>query len=357
MVDSLFQGFGSGVGGTHNAVLSSTDYLSTAMRTLGNIEDGFCECGPACSAAAGCRRARIAHRAAIACRGTRAAPALACLARPACPLLPAHPCRSRPAPWNEHLRARADIAPAFLDKMSIHIAKNFLDLPKIKVPLILGIWGGKGQGKTFQVRAAPGWAGSRAGRGPGLVRPAAALMGRAAPPSQAAPAPGARAPVAPRRPHPPPPCSATWPTRSWASRPSSCPPVSWRAATPASPPSSSASATGAARWGGGRAGGAGQARAARCVLGSQRAACTPACSACCACLSHRVSSPLFPPVTQRGLRHHQEGQGGRSSQFHHVFQSLGVSFRRCPRHSRPLRFLSSGGAQSCPAVVRPPVPI
>ena len=26
-----------------------------------------------------------------------------------------------------------------------------MDLPKIKVPLILGIWGGKGQGKTFQV--------------------------------------------------------------------------------------------------------------------------------------------------------------------------------------------------------------
>ena len=44
------------------------------------------------------------------------------------------------------------IAPAFLDKLSIHVAKNFLDLPKIKVPLILGIWGGKGQGKTFQVR-------------------------------------------------------------------------------------------------------------------------------------------------------------------------------------------------------------
>ena len=41
MVDSLFQGFGAGVGGTHNAVLSSTDYLSTAMRSLGNIEDGF----------------------------------------------------------------------------------------------------------------------------------------------------------------------------------------------------------------------------------------------------------------------------------------------------------------------------
>jgi hypothetical protein len=42
------------------------------------------------------------------------------------------------------------ISPAFLDKLTIHIAKNFMDLPKIKVPLILGIWGGKGQGKTFQ---------------------------------------------------------------------------------------------------------------------------------------------------------------------------------------------------------------
>lgn len=30
------------------------------------------------------------------------------------------------------------ISPAFLDKLSIHVAKNFLDLPKIKVPLILG---------------------------------------------------------------------------------------------------------------------------------------------------------------------------------------------------------------------------
>lgn len=31
-----------------------------------------------------------------------------------------------------------------------------MDLPKIKVPLILGIWGGKGQGKTFQVRLLTG---------------------------------------------------------------------------------------------------------------------------------------------------------------------------------------------------------
>jgi len=42
------------------------------------------------------------------------------------------------------------IAPEFFDKLTVHVVKNFLELPKIKVPLILGIWGGKGQGKTFQ---------------------------------------------------------------------------------------------------------------------------------------------------------------------------------------------------------------
>lgn len=68
MVDSLFQG-GGGMGGTHNAIMSSTDYLSTAARNFNNIEDGFY------------------------------------------------------------------ISPAFLDKMSIHVAKNFMDLPKIKVGL------------------------------------------------------------------------------------------------------------------------------------------------------------------------------------------------------------------------------
>lgn len=87
MVDSLYQG-AQGMDGTHNSILTSTDYLSNAARTLNNIEDGFY------------------------------------------------------------------ISPAFLDKLSIHVAKNFLDLPKIKVPLILGIWGGKGQGKTFQCNLA-----------------------------------------------------------------------------------------------------------------------------------------------------------------------------------------------------------
>ncbi|KAF3788182.1 Ribulose bisphosphate carboxylase/oxygenase activase 1 [Nymphaea thermarum] len=42
------------------------------------------------------------------------------------------------------------IAPAFMDKLIVHITKNFINLPSIKVPLILGIWGGKGQGKSFQ---------------------------------------------------------------------------------------------------------------------------------------------------------------------------------------------------------------
>eukprot|EP00195_Chlamydomonas_chlamydogama_P006160 CAMPEP_0202890648 /NCGR_PEP_ID=MMETSP1392-20130828/986_1 /ASSEMBLY_ACC=CAM_ASM_000868 /TAXON_ID=225041 /ORGANISM="Chlamydomonas chlamydogama, Strain SAG 11-48b" /LENGTH=420 /DNA_ID=CAMNT_0049574263 /DNA_START=36 /DNA_END=1298 /DNA_ORIENTATION=- len=83
MVDSLFQG-GFGAGGTHNAIMSSADYVSQGRRSFDNMEDGFY------------------------------------------------------------------IAPAFLDKITIHVAKNFMDLPKIKVPLILGIWGGKGQGKTFQ---------------------------------------------------------------------------------------------------------------------------------------------------------------------------------------------------------------
>ena len=78
MVDELFQGWG-GMGGTANAILSSSDYMSQAQRDLNNIEDGFY------------------------------------------------------------------ISPSFLDKLSIHIAKNFMNLPKIKVPLILGIWGGKGQ--------------------------------------------------------------------------------------------------------------------------------------------------------------------------------------------------------------------
>jgi ribulose bisphosphate carboxylase small subunit len=46
------------------------------------------------------------------------------------------------------------IAPRFLDKISIHITKNYLDLPGVKVPLILGIHGRKGEGKSFQCELA-----------------------------------------------------------------------------------------------------------------------------------------------------------------------------------------------------------
>lgn len=42
------------------------------------------------------------------------------------------------------------ISPRFLDKLSVHITKNYLNLPGVKVPLILGIHGRKGEGKTFQ---------------------------------------------------------------------------------------------------------------------------------------------------------------------------------------------------------------
>lgn len=41
------------------------------------------------------------------------------------------------------------ISPPFLDKLAVHITKNYLDLPGVKVPLILGIHGRKGEGKTF----------------------------------------------------------------------------------------------------------------------------------------------------------------------------------------------------------------
>ncbi len=42
------------------------------------------------------------------------------------------------------------ISPRFLDKLAVHITKNFLDIPGVRVPLILGIHGRKGEGKSFQ---------------------------------------------------------------------------------------------------------------------------------------------------------------------------------------------------------------
>lgn len=85
MVDTLFQA--PMASGTHYAVMSSYEYLSTGLKTyegMDNLLDGFY------------------------------------------------------------------IAPAFMDKLVVHITKNYMTLPNIKVPLILGLWGGKGQGKSFQ---------------------------------------------------------------------------------------------------------------------------------------------------------------------------------------------------------------
>jgi ribulose bisphosphate carboxylase small subunit len=42
------------------------------------------------------------------------------------------------------------ISPRFLNKLAVHITKNYLDLAQVKVPLILGVHGRKGEGKTFQ---------------------------------------------------------------------------------------------------------------------------------------------------------------------------------------------------------------
>ncbi|NET48198.1 MAG: AAA family ATPase [Merismopedia sp. SIO2A8] len=42
------------------------------------------------------------------------------------------------------------ISPRFLNKLAVHTTKNFLELPGVRVPLILGIHGRKGEGKTFQ---------------------------------------------------------------------------------------------------------------------------------------------------------------------------------------------------------------
>ncbi|MEN9222881.1 MAG: ribulose bisphosphate carboxylase small subunit [Thermostichus sp. BF3_bins_97] len=42
------------------------------------------------------------------------------------------------------------IAPTFLKAVALHLTKNHLNLPNVRVPLILGIHGRKGEGKTFQ---------------------------------------------------------------------------------------------------------------------------------------------------------------------------------------------------------------
>ncbi|XP_057474712.1 ribulose bisphosphate carboxylase/oxygenase activase, chloroplastic isoform X1 [Actinidia eriantha] len=51
----------------------------------------------------------------------------------------------------QYLQGDYYIAPVFMDQVVCHIVKNYIaHLLNVKVPLILGIWGGKGQGKSFQ---------------------------------------------------------------------------------------------------------------------------------------------------------------------------------------------------------------
>ena len=42
------------------------------------------------------------------------------------------------------------VSPRFLNKLAVHITKNYLDSEQVKVPLILGVHGRKGEGKTCQ---------------------------------------------------------------------------------------------------------------------------------------------------------------------------------------------------------------
>lgn len=42
------------------------------------------------------------------------------------------------------------VSPRFLEKLAVHITKNYLPLPDVRMPLILGVHGRKGEGKTFQ---------------------------------------------------------------------------------------------------------------------------------------------------------------------------------------------------------------
>jgi len=41
----------------------------------------------------------------------------------------------------------------FRDRVALHLARNFARLPGVQVPLLMGVHGPKGQGKTFMVEA------------------------------------------------------------------------------------------------------------------------------------------------------------------------------------------------------------
>ena len=140
MVDALYQGAHSSAG-THNAIMSSQDYLSQVRLCLRpSLPAAIC-----IVLQARLRAEHHAHPSAHRPIGAGAKDVLCnkCAARGR-GLSSIHSARQGVCAC---LQARRDlnniedgfyISPAFLDKISIHVAKNFLDLPKIKVPLILG---------------------------------------------------------------------------------------------------------------------------------------------------------------------------------------------------------------------------
>ena len=170
MVDSVFQGPGAGMGGTHNAVLSSSEYLSQAQRKFNNIEEGF-YISPAfldkitihvaknfmdlpkikvgarthwqlgAAGSPGCTHIQRLREPAGP-PGPSVAWHCSCLRKDGC-TCPAGP-----------VRAQRSHAPRLLLTKPLPMCLPHMGHacppPSLQVPLILGIWGGKGQGKTFQ---------------------------------------------------------------------------------------------------------------------------------------------------------------------------------------------------------------
>ena len=177
MVESLYQGAGVNTSGTHNAIMSSSEYLSQVPanpasaflhhRYTASWEQKDDAQSPPVHASQDLSRSQWL----CAAQGSVAAPSLTarlCLLLWNCisaecnqrwqsdarcvSALTSHslqasrtrmhvtmsPCSPQARRDLNNIEDGFYISPAFLDKISIHVAKNFLDLPKIKVPLILG---------------------------------------------------------------------------------------------------------------------------------------------------------------------------------------------------------------------------
>lgn len=233
MVDSLFQG-GQGMGATHNAILSSSEYL-TQVRLVSRPDPFLFLPTLASNIPIGCLPRTFCHR---PCGWTSPRP----------PTTTHNLFLVQAARQFNNIEDGFYISPAFLDKITIHVAKNFMDLPKIKVRRGIGMW--RWLGTSCMRRCM-----SSALRQRGACTHAAFFCQLAEPISHCCgvmpliccnsplfavltdlPHAGRarRSPsswvsgVARARARP---SSAPWRTRSWASAPSSCPPESWSLAT------------------------------------------------------------------------------------------------------------------------------